>query len=83
MGKNALCIILASPTSESAENKFVSRVSKISGDYSSGLCIQNCATENLAIYRLTRELFAFYRIRPILKIKGVELLSADYEHLSL
>ena len=23
MGKNALCIILASPTSESAENKFV------------------------------------------------------------
>ena len=31
MGKNALCIILASPSSESAENKFVSRVSEISG----------------------------------------------------
>ena len=67
MGKNALCIILASPTSESAENKFVSRVSKISGDYSSGLCIQNCATENP---RLTEEIFAF-SMSPIFKIKAV------------
>ena len=68
MGKNALCIILASPSaSESAENKFVSRVSEISGGYSSGLCIQNCATENP---RLTEEIFAF-SMSPIFKIKAV------------
>ena len=67
MGKNALCIILASPTSESAENKFVSRVSEISGGYSSGWCIQNCATENP---RLTEEILAF-SMSPIFKIKAV------------